>query len=257
LPLPIAAKDSRLDAVFIATAIVAFLVAGCVKGVIGLGLPLTSIAILTTTIGLREAIPIIVIPVLVTNIWQASRGGALMRHFRRFWSMNLLLCAGTWAGTVMLFMIDPNILLLLLGVVIIAWVLINLFAVRATVPDGAEWWMSPSVGAFSGVLTGLTGSVGAPVAIYLQALDLEKEAFLQAISLSFLLAALTWIPALAEQSAYDFEIALYSTAALAPAFAGMWIGQRIRSRLSEEHFRRGVFVFLLIVGANLIRKAVF
>ena len=96
-----------MDTVFIATAIVAFLAAGCVKGVIGLGLPLTSIAILTTTIGLREAIPLIVIPVLITNIWQASHGGALGSHFRRFWSMNLLLCAGTCAGTVLLFRIDP------------------------------------------------------------------------------------------------------------------------------------------------------
>ena len=246
-----------MDPVFIATAIVAFLVAGCVKGVIGLGLPLTSIAIMTTTIGLREAIPLIVIPVLVTNIWQAAQGGALGEHFRRFWAMNLLLCAGTWGGTVLLFMIDPNILLMLLGAVIIAWVLINLFSVRATVPEGAEWWVSPSVGLVSGVLTGLTGSVGAPVAIYLQALNLDKEAFLQAISLSFLLAAATWLPALAQQSAYDMETALISSTALVPAFAGMWIGQRIRLRLSEEHFRRGVFIFLLIVAANLIRKAVF
>lgn len=246
-----------MDPVLIATVVIAFVAAGCVKGVIGLGLPLTAIAILTTTIGLREAIPLIVVPVLVTNAWQASRGGALMLHFRRFWSMNLLLCAGTWGGTVLLFMIDPSISLLVLGAVIIVYVLVNLFAVSARVRAGHEVWLSPAVGLFSGVLTGVTGSVGVPVAVYFQALGLEKEAFLQAISLTFLLAALTWIPALASQSAYDLETALASSAALAPAFAGMWIGGRIRGRLSEDRFRIGVMIFLLIVGANLIRKAVF
>jgi uncharacterized protein len=245
-----------LDPVFITTAIGAFLAAGCVKGVIGLGLPLTSIAILTTTIGLRDAIPLIVIPVLITNIWQASQGGALARHFRRFWSLNLLLCAGTWGGTVMLFRIDPWILTLVLGVVIICYALINMFSVSMTVREGSEFWLSPAVGAFSGLLTGLTGSVGAPVAIYLQALRLGKEEFLQAISLSFFLAAVAWIPSLASQSAFDLDIALKSSMALIPAFAGMWLGQRIRGYLSELYFRRGVFLFLIIVGVNLIRRAV-
>ncbi len=244
-----------MDTVFIATAIVAFLAAGCVKGVIGLGLPLTAIAVLTTTIGLRDAIPLIVIPVLITNIWQASHGGALGRHFRRFWPLNLLLCAGTWVGTVMLFRIDPWILSLVLGVVIICFALINIFAVTMRVREGSEFWLSPAVGAFSGVLTGVTGSVGAPVAIYFQALGLGKEEFLQAISLSFFLAAMAWIPSLTSEAAFGFEIALTSTAALIPAFAGMWIGRRIRNHLSELYFSRGVFLFLIVIGLNLIRRA--
>ena len=76
----------------------------------------------------------IVTPVLVTNAWQATRGGALGHHFRRFWSLNLLSCAGVWGGTVLLFMIDPRVLSIVLGGVIIAYVLVNLFAVRLSVP---------------------------------------------------------------------------------------------------------------------------
>lgn len=246
-----------MDIVFITTAIIAFLAAGCVKGVIGLGLPLTSIAILTTTIGLRDAIPLIVIPVLITNIWQASHGGALGQHFRRFWSLNLLLCSGTWVGTVLLFRIDPWILTLTLGIVIISYALINMFAVTVKVREGSEVWWSPMVGAFSGVLTGVTGSVGAPVAIYFQALGLGKEEFLQAISLSFFLAAMAWIPSLISESAFGIDIALTSSLALVPAFAGMWIGRRIRNHLSEVYFQRGVFLFLIVIGINLIRRSVF
>ena len=51
--------------------------AGCVKGVIGLGLPLTSIAILGTVMDLRQAIPYIVVPILVTNAFQAMQGSML------------------------------------------------------------------------------------------------------------------------------------------------------------------------------------
>ena len=83
------------------TVFIAMVAAGCVKGVIGLGLPLTSIAILGTVMDLRQAIPYIVVPILVTNAFQAMQGSMLATQFRRFWSMNLLLCGGIWGGTTM------------------------------------------------------------------------------------------------------------------------------------------------------------
>ena len=243
-----------MDTIVIGTAAIAFLAAGCVKGVIGLGLPLTSIAILGTVLDLRTAIPLIVIPVLITNLWQITQGGALTALFRRFWLLNLCLCIGTWAGTVLLFVIQPGILSVALGVVVVVYAVVNLVSIERRVRPGTESLWAPAVGLVSGVLTGTTGSVGAPVAIYMQALGLEKDTFLQAISLSFFITAVIWILALIDQSALDRTTALYSTAALIPAFAGMWVGQRVRSRLSQALFRKWVFGFLVVVGANLIRK---
>jgi uncharacterized membrane protein YfcA len=243
-----------VDATVLAMAAFAFLLAGCVKGVIGLGLPLTAVAILGVVLELREAIPLLVIPVLVTNAWQVLQGGRLAELFRRFWSMNLLLAVGTWLGTVILFRVDPAPLAVLLGVVICAYTLINFFAIRLRVRDGTERFWSPVVGFVSGVLTGTTGSVGAPVAIYLQALRLDKDAFVQAVALSFLIAVVFWIPALIDQGAIDLQTAAWSTAALVPSAIGMWAGRRLRGRLSQEIFSKGVFAFLLVIGISLIRK---
>jgi uncharacterized protein len=243
-----------VDTTVLATAAVAFLVAGGVKGVIGLGLPLTAIAILGLVLGLREAIPLLVIPVLITNLWQVLQGGDLTGLFRRFWSMNLLLGVGTWIGTVILFRVDPGPLAVLLGVVVVAYAILNLLAKKLTVRPGTESVWAPTVGFVSGVLTGTTGSVGAPVAMYLQALELDKDAFVQAVALSFFIAAIFWIAALLSQGAFTQTVALWSTAALAPSVAGMWVGQRLRDRLSQRVFRKGVFVFLLVLGGNLILK---
>ncbi len=182
-----------MEPTLFAAVFIAMIAAGCVKGVLGLGLPLTSIAILGTVMDLRQAIPIIVVPILVTNAFQATQGGMLAAQFRRFWSLNLTLCAGTWGGTVLLFIIDPAALLITLGAVVVGYALINLFAITIRVPANSERWMSPVVGMISGVLTGATGSVGAPIAIYMQALGLDKVAFLQAVSLSFFITAVVWI----------------------------------------------------------------
>ncbi len=245
-----------MDPTLFAFVFIAMVAAGCVKGVIGLGLPLTSIAILGTVMDLRQAIPLIVVPVLVTNAFQAMQGGVLAQQLRRFWSLNLMLCAGTWGGTVLLFIVDPAVLLIALGAVVVGYALINLFAVRVRVPADSEPWMSPVVGVFSGILTGATGSVGAPIAIYMQALGLEKAAFLQAVSLSFFITAVVWIVALIGHSAFDRATTVVALFAVIPAFVGMWTGQVLRERLSEAKFRHWVFVFLAIVGANLIVKGI-
>ncbi|MCY4550275.1 MAG: sulfite exporter TauE/SafE family protein [Defluviicoccus sp.] len=245
-----------IDLALAATAAVAFTAAGIVKGVVGLGLPLTAIAVLTLAMGLREAVPLIIVPVLITNFWQMTRGGMLVPLVRRFWTMIAPLGVGAWLGTVLLFAIDETLVGALLGAVIIVYSLVNIFAIRFRVPAGHEAWYSPGVGLLSGLLTGLTGSVGGPVAIYFQALGLDRETFLQAASLAFFLTALPWGGTLVAQGALDFEAAAIGAAALPPSFAGMWIGQRIGARLSPEVFSKGVFGFLILVGANLIRRAI-
>jgi hypothetical protein len=52
-----------------------FLLARCVKGVIGFGLPTVSLALLTATIGLQPAVALMLAPSFVTNLWQAMIGG--------------------------------------------------------------------------------------------------------------------------------------------------------------------------------------
>ena len=246
----------EFDLAFAATVAIAFLAAGITKGVVGLGLPLTAVAVLTIAMGLREAVPLIIVPVLVTNAWQMTRGGMLVPLFKRFWTMIVLLGVGAWLGTVLLFIIDETLVGALLGVVIIVYSLVNIFALRFRIPAEHEAWYSPGVGLLSGLLTGLTGSVGGPVAIYFQALGLDREAFLQAASLTFFLTALPWGGTLIAEGALDLEAAAIGTAALLPSFAGMWVGQKIGDKLSQEVFSKGVFGFLILVGANLIRRAI-
>ena len=106
------------------------------------------------------------------------------------------------------------------------------------------------------MLTGLTGSVGGPVAIYFQALGLDRETFLQAASLAFFLTALPWGGTLIAEGALTLKAAAIGTAALLPSFLGMWMGQRIGEKLSQDVFSKGVFGFLILVGANLIRRAI-
>ncbi|MEX2453102.1 MAG: sulfite exporter TauE/SafE family protein [Rhodospirillaceae bacterium] len=234
----------------------ALLIAGGVKGVIGLGLPLTAVSIMVAVIDLRTAIACIAVPIVATNIWQAIQGGQTLELLRRYWLINLFSVIGTFAGAEILFLVDPKILTTVLGVVVVLYVAVNVTRFRPRIPDSAALWLAPPTGLLSGLLTGTTGSVGIPIALYLQARGIDKESFLRALALTFLIGGSMLVLALVRKGAIGPEEAAISAASLIPAFIGMAIGQRLRGRLSEERFRHCVFVFLLIAAANLIRRGV-
>ena len=62
-----------------------FLLAGLVKGVIGMGLPTVAMGLLALALPPAEAAAILVVPSLVTNVWQLLAGprfAALARGWR-------------------------------------------------------------------------------------------------------------------------------------------------------------------------------
>ncbi len=66
---------------------VAYLLAGFVKGVIGLGLPTVAIGLLGLLMTPAQAAAILVVPSLVTNIWQCTAGGDVLALVRRMWPL--------------------------------------------------------------------------------------------------------------------------------------------------------------------------
>lgn len=246
-----------MDTSLIAIIVVAFLAAGTIKGAVGVGLPTTAIAILGTGLGLREAIPLLIVPSLVANIWQILRGGELVALLRRFWLVNATACIGVWIGTVTLFRVDPVFLSALLGLVVVGYAIMGLTAFAPRVPAHRETLLSPIVGVAAGILTGTTGSLLLPLMVYLQALGLDKERFVQAAGLSLLIGTVAWAASLAQQGAFDGPALLYSGLALIPTLVGMAFGQWVRDRLAQELFRKIVFGLLLALGANLIWKNAF
>lgn len=246
-----------MDPTLIAIIVAAFLIAGTIKGAIGVGLPTTAIAILGTGLGLREAIPLLILPSLVANIWQVLRGGALLSLLKRFWLLNAIACAGVWLGTAILFRVDPALLSALLGLVVMAYAGMGLAAFAPRVPQNREGLLTPIVGLSAGVLTGTTGSLLLPLMVYLQALGLEKDRFVQAAGLSLLIGTVAWALSLAQQGAFDGRAIMLSGIALAPTLIGMGFGQWVRDRLSQALFRKIVYGLLLVLGANLIYKNLF
>jgi len=227
-----------------------FLFAGWVKGVVGLGLPTIALALLAATVGLREAIALMLVPSMVTNVWQGLAGGAFAPLLRRLWPLFLAACLGTWFGVGVLAQADAVLLTGVLGVMICGYAGISLAAPQMPPPGRWEGVLSPTVGAIGGIVTGLTGSF-IPGILYLQALGLARDHLVQAMGIAFTILTVALAGALTRQDMMTADLWLMSAVAVAPAALGMVLGRAVRRRLSEELFRRVFFSALLLLGAYL------
>src|SRR6478752_4597207 len=124
----------------------AFLLAGFVKGLIGLGLPTVAIGLLVLAMSPAQAAAIIVVPSLVTNVWQAAAGGALLPLVRRLWPLLAGICVGTVAGVLLLPGAMSNEAILWLGIALVAYAMLGLFRVQFSVPKHGEVWLGALVG---------------------------------------------------------------------------------------------------------------
>ncbi len=233
----------------------AFLLAGFVKGVIGAGLPLISLAILTATVGLLPAIAIMLVPAIVTNIWQASTGGHLKVILRRLWLYLTVAVCTVWLGGLAWKRVDVAWLTALLGVLLVAYAIFNIAGWQLVIPKSRETPIGIAFGVVNGVVAGMTGSCVMPGLIYIQALGFSKDELIQAMGILF--TTLTTAVALSMHTnrLLTTELVLLSIGALIPAAIGMRIGQLFRASLSEERFRQIFFVSLMIMGIAIVARA--
>lgn len=244
--------DAELLTIVAAT----FIIAGFVKGVIGLGLPTVSLALLTLILGLKEAMALMLIPSFVTNVWQGVIGGHFVSMLKRLWLLLLASLPAIWIGAGVVARADALVMAGVLGVMLFIYAALALWRVQIPEPGAREKWMSPAIGAITGIFTGLTGSFVMPAVLYMQALGLTRNELVQAMGISFSLSTLALGLALAGHSLLPTNLSAISAAALVPSIAGMMLGAWVRNRLSEDMFRKIFFTALLALGAWLALRPI-
>ena len=231
--------------------VLVFFVAGTIKGLIGFGLPTVSIAILAAFLGLIEAMTLMLLPSLITNLFQGLVGKYLIRLIRRYWSLFIFGAVFTWLSSSLLSTGHAATFAVILGVVLTLYGLSSLYSLQLPSPGSRERWISPLVGMVSGGITGITGVFLVPAVGYLQALRMERDELIQAIGLWVTIATLSLAFSLKDHDLFSNELGLLSLTAVLPALLGMWVGRVLRPRLSESAFRHLFFAALMLLGVYI------
>jgi hypothetical protein len=245
------------DAAFLVTVVtVTFLLAGLVKGVIGMGLPTLAMGLLSVAMPPAEAAAILVVPTVITNIWQMVARPALLALVRRFALMIVGAVVGTFATIGLLTGTSTSIATGALGAVLAVYGVHGLVGAQFVVKRESERWLSPIIGLITGMLTGATGVFVIPAVPYLNSLRLEKEELIQSIGISAFVCPLALGLALAVSGQFQAAVARTSFLALLPALAGMYVGQYVRIRLQPVVFRRWFFSGLIVLGGYMVFRSV-
>jgi len=234
-----------------------FVLAGYVKGVLGLGLPTISLAVLTATMGLHAAMSLLLVPSLVTNLWQAVAGGSAWTVLAQTWPFLLAATLSVGIGVQVFVRVDAPLLSALLGVLLVLYALFSLTRPRLAIPARHRVWAGPLLGTLNGVLTGMTGSFLVPGVFYLQAIGLTRDRFIQAMAMLFSASTVALALGFGSERLITAELGALSAAAVIPALVGMALGQRLRSRLPEAAFRRVFFAALMALGAYIAATQAF
>ena len=243
-----------LSAFLVVFVAAAFLLAGWIKGAVGVGLPTVVMGLLSIVIPPAQAAPLMILPAIATNIWQMTAGPALGALLRRFSGMIAGIFVGTFS-TIGLMTKTGAFAGAALGAVLTAYGAYGLFGRRFEVKPGSERWLSPFIGLVTGALSGATGVFVVPTVPYLTSLRMEPEELVQAIGISAFVCPLALGLALAIAGQYKADVAGGAALALIPALLGMYLGQKLRRRLPAATFMRWFFAALIVLGGYMVLRS--
>lgn len=233
----------------------AFFFAAFSKGITGMGFATTCLPLIALPLGLEFALPLVLVPLVASNIIVQIDAGHFRETMRRFWPMVLAAMFGVAIGIYLLSVVETRFASAVLGAVLFVY---GVFALRTpdmSLPRHLEKPLAPVAGLTTGIVNGLTGSQLMPVLPYLMALKLDRERFVQAINCSFTASSLVMAAGLSQIGLMDWERVLVSTLGIIPVWIGLKLGAPVRRRISPDLFRTLVILMLMASGALLIARA--
>ena len=228
-----------------------YVLAGFIKGVIGIGLPTTALALLTIIVTPLQAIAINILPMLVVNLYQFLQADSYRQLVRDYWRFALFMMVFLGLASVFAAGLGNDIIRLLIAISIMIFTLNNLF--------GVHWRLNPRhdrqwqyfMGTISGILGGLTSIWGVPMTIYLVMKQLSPKQFVDATGFLILIGCFPLAAGYIKTGILTFAVVAPACAGVGGAFVGFYFGSLARKAVSPALFHKLVLVMFLVMGLKM------
>ncbi len=233
--------------IFIALILCAF-----IKGSLGLGFSTLCLAMLVHVVDLKTAISVVLIPSLLSNLIVMVDAGKVRLSLRLFWSMLLMALPGMLIGLQLLRQENTDPSIMILSSVLIVY---GVWGYRNRAFRLSKRWrgaLNPFVGFSTGVVNGATGSQIFPIMPYLLSLPISKTVLVQTINMSFTFCSLIMLAALNQFGTLDLQSSALFSLGILPVAFGVWWGNRLRKRLSDDVYRRAAMLLMIALGLALL-----
>lgn len=232
------------------------LIAGFVKGAVGFAMPMIMISGVSSFIAPEIALAALILPTLVTNIWQALRGGlvttvlAVQKHWRYLAAVIIVMMFSAQLVRHM----SAEVFLFLLGLLVSAFVTLQLLGIKPRFQPAHRRPVEIIIGVFTGLIGGISGVWGPLTVTYLTMLETPKAEQMRIQGAIYGLGAFVLLVAHLRSGILNSVTLPLSALMVVPALIGISIGFRYGDRFDQATFRRVTLFVLLIAGLNLIRR---
>lgn len=239
----------------IAVIFAAYLFAATAKGITGLGFSTTCLPLLVLAIGLKDAISLVLIPSICSNLVVMRQVGHFRTVVLRFWAMLLVTIPGLILGLWCLSGIDGSSAKIVFGLVLLIWCGFSFLTPNLRLPIHLEGVIAPISGICTGFLNGLTGSQVMPVVPFLMSLNLDRNTFIQAANCSFTMSSLIMMVGLGHLGLFTAADIVISSLGVVCVFIGVKLGSSIRESLSETTFKNVILAMLTMMSISLLMSS--
>ena len=219
-----------------------------VKGVLGFGLPIISMSILPFVMPVEKAIVLSAVVQPATNIFQLISSGGIRNSVEMAWPVLLTLVPGIALGAWYLTSLDSHTLLLLVGITIVFFSLLDLLGLKIAIAPSSRVPTGMATGIVAGVFGALTALNGWAFILYLVGLNVERQVFRSTIALLFLVSGFLISSSFWILGWLNLETFWLSLLAMLGAFPGMAIGDWIGKRIPGDLFRKIILGALVCIG---------
>ena len=231
---------------------VVYLICGVIKGTIGFGMPTVSISLLVFFIDVKAIIALILIPTIIVNFYQLSRGGNFKKIFNE---TKFFLFSSTifiFPGSYLLNLINSQFIILFIALVLFMNSILFLTNIKYTLSSYKSPLIQFLIGSINGVIIGMTSIYTMPLIFLLQSLRYNKDTTVQFLGIAFFLYPIAQLLSFTNLNLISLEIVKISFLALIPIFLGLYIGQKIRKKISESLFQKFFYCMLLMMSLIII-----
>jgi uncharacterized protein len=245
------------QASIIAAVVCSLIVAGFLKGIIGIGMPVVALPLLSLFIDIKSAAMLLSMPLIFSNVPQALEGGKTGRCLMQLMPVFLGMIPGLFLGVWLLLALDVNVAKMIAGLVLMGVGGVTLLAPKLQLQSRLVLPTGITFGFFGGILGGIAAMSGPLVFIFLLAKGLGGKAFTKEASLYLVVSSGLLAVLLTASRQFNWLDVLVSTAAMLPVVLGMHLGRQMRDKIAPETFKKLVLIAVIAAGADLLRHGFF
>ncbi len=248
---------SNIDYFILIQIIIIFLAGGIVKGLIGVGLPTVTLTFLSFIFDIKESISIILLPIIITNLYQMINGKYLKQIINDTKVFQISALIFIFPGFYFLLILNSNTILIILALILIYNSILGLIKYEIKFKNFKSNYYQLSVGGMTGIVTGITGIYTMPFIFLIQSLKYKKNKTIQLMGLTFFIFSSAQFLLFSLNDLISARVLILSSVACVPILFGVYLGTILREKISETLFKLLFNIMLIVMGFLLIIKTIF